>query len=339
MEISEIDALTRATFPDWRDAGELSVDVIDRTGSGRRFFRLSQQGLVADSTLFAMHYSLERLENGRFVEITEFLQSLGVPVPRILASDAQKQVLWQEDMGAVDLASFQRDDWETARAPMYRVALKAVLPLHLVTESEGAPGLPELEPPFDATLYKWEQDYFFEHFAANFSAASESELETARASADLYGLVEKLSAEPRRLLHRDFQSSNVMIRDGEAWLIDYQGLRWGLPEYDLASLLFDPYVEFAPEHREELARFSHELRTEAGSVESWEDFRARLDRCAAQRLMQALGAYGNLGLNKGQPQFLQHIPVAVKRLREIAIDRGAAPSLAPVLSLRESGVA
>ncbi len=339
MDPAEIESLTRATFPDWREAGALSIEVIDRTGSGRRFFRLTKEGQVADSTLFAMHYSLERRENGRFAEITECLRGLGVPVPRILAADPDQHVLWQEDLGAIDLASFQHEDWEKVRRPLYQAALKAVLPLHLVAEGPAIDGLPELEPPFDTALYQWEQDYFFEHFAANFSAASEPELAEARKSDDLHALVEGLACEPRRLLHRDFQSSNVMIRDGAAWLIDYQGLRWGLPEYDLASLLYDPYVELAPEHREELARFYHDLRAEAGGTESWSDFRARLDRCACQRLMQALGAYGNLGLNKGQPDFLRHIPVAVKRLREIAIDRGAAPALAPVLSLRETSVA
>ncbi|MCB1231503.1 MAG: phosphotransferase [Verrucomicrobiae bacterium] len=339
MEIPEIEALTRAAFPDWKEAGEFSVEVIDRTGSGRRFFRLTKEGQVPDSTLFAMHYSLERRENGRFAEITRFLEEIGVPVPRILSADAENHVLWLEDLGAVDLASFQEENWQTTRAPLYRAALSAVLPLHRVGETANAPGLPELEPPFDAALYQWEQDYFFEHFAANFSTAAEAELAEARASNDLRALVDELAAEPRALLHRDFQSSNVMIRDGHAYLIDYQGLRWGVPEYDLASLLFDPYVELAAEHREELARTYHELRGAGGEGESWDRFRARLDRCACQRLMQALGAYGNLGLNKGQPGFLRHIPVAVKRLREIAIDRGAAPSLAPVLSLRETSVA
>ena len=336
MEISEIDALPRSTFPEWRDAGALDIDVIDRSGSGRRFFRMSQSG-HPETKIIAMHYSLERRENARFAEITGFLDNIGVPVPPILGTDEAHQVLWQVDLGAADLASFAQEDWGKIRAPLYQAALEAVLPLHLVTESSIL--VPDLEPTFDEALYQWEQDYFFEHFAANFSEASEEVLAETRQSDDLRGLVRGLSAEPRRLLHRDFQSSNVMIRDGQAWLIDYQGMRWGIPEYDLASMLYDPYVKLSPEHREELAGYYHQLRLAAGDDEGWETFRSRLDRCAAQRLMQALGAYGNLGLNKGQPDFLRYIPVAVERLQEIAVERGAAPSLAPVLSLRDSRVA
>jgi aminoglycoside/choline kinase family phosphotransferase len=337
MEIADVESLTRQELADWASARVATAGgVIDRGGSGRRFFRICQEESPASASLVAMHYSLARRENARFAEITRFLDSLGVPVPRILAAREDLQLLWIEDLGAEDLATFENADWETVRAPLYRLALGAVLPLHQVGEVAPPPHLPELEPGFDEKLYRWEQDYFFEHFAANFSAALGAEIESARTSDDLRELIANLCQAPRSLLHRDFQSSNVMIRAGQAWLIDYQGLRWGLPEYDLASLLFDPYVTLEQAQREELARHYYTI---SRSGESWEDFRARLDRCTCQRLMQALGAYGYLGLVKGQRDFLRHIPVAATRLREIAVDRGAAPALAPILKLRVLEVA
>ncbi|MCB1088379.1 MAG: phosphotransferase [Verrucomicrobiae bacterium] len=337
MEIAEVTALTREMLADWGRAAILPSGVIDRTGSGRRFFRLHREE-APEERLLAMHYSLERRENGRFAEITRFLGRMGVPVPAILATREDLQVLWIEDLGSEDLTTYESADWASVRAPLYRAALEAVLPLHRVNECEH-PDLPELEPGFDEGLYRWEQGYFFEHFAAHFSAAEAGALEEIQGCSELGALARALAAEPRHLLHRDFQSSNVMIRSGKAWLIDYQGLRWGLPEYDLASLLYDPYVSLDAGQRDELARHYHALRVADGWVDEWEDFERRLHRCAVQRLMQALGAYGNLGLNKGQPEFLRHIPVAVARLREVAVERGAAPALAPALSLAESRVA
>lgn len=337
MEIAEIESLTRQELADWASARVASVGgVIDRGGSGRRFFRIRREESPGSASLVAMHYSLARRENARFAEITRFLDSLGVPAPRILAAREDLQVMWIEDLGTEDLATFEKADWETVRAPLYREALRAILPMHRVGENDPPPHLPELEPGFDEKLYRWEQDYFFEHFAANFSSASAAEIESTRASTELHDLITSLCHAPRSLLHRDFQSSNVMIRTGQAWLIDYQGLRWGLPEYDLASLLFDPYVLMGSAQREELAEYYHTI---SKNGDSWEDFRARLDRCACQRLMQALGAYGFLGLVKGQTDFLRHIPVAAARLREIAVDRGAAPVLAPVLKLRDLALA
>jgi aminoglycoside/choline kinase family phosphotransferase len=127
------------------------------------------------------------------------------------------------------------------------------------------------------------------------------------------------------LVHRDFQSQNVMLRDGNAWLVDYQGLRPGLAEYDLASLLYDPYVTLTEAERDELMAFYIKHRgLESGRC------RERLKLCAAQRLMQALGAYANLSRNLGKPQFRQHIPAAVANLTKIC---DSLPALLPLKPL------
>ena len=131
----------------------------------------------------------------------------------------------------------------------------------------------------------------------------------AKAHEALKALRKRLAKEPRGLVHRDFQSQNVLLIHGEAWLVDYQGLRPGLAEYDLASLLFDPYVTITANERNELLDYYAGLRGLNGT-----EMRQRFWFCAAQRLMQALGAYGNLSRNQGKPQFKQHIPAAVANL-------------------------
>jgi aminoglycoside/choline kinase family phosphotransferase len=95
-------------------------------------------------------------------------------------------------------------------------------------------------------------------------------------------------------VHRDFQSQNIIIRQGQAYLIDFQGMRPGLAEYDLASLLYDPYVQLSAAERAELLEF---YRGEAEIIDPAYEEKFRL--CAMQRLMQALGAYGYLGETKG----------------------------------------
>ena len=122
------------------------------------------------------------------------------------------------------------------------------------------------------------------------------------------------------LVHRDFQSQNILILGGQAHLIDFQGLRPGLAHYDLASLLYDPYVSFLPAERAELIDFYLGLgnRLDLGATRAEFDEIYRL--CAVQRLMQALGAYGFLGLVKGKAQFLAFIPIALASLREVTAE-------------------
>jgi N-acetylmuramate 1-kinase len=117
-------------------------------------------------------------------------------------------------------------------------------------------------------------------------------------------------------VHRDFQSQNIIIKNGQANLIDFQGMRPGLAEYDLASFLYDPYVELAETERAELLTYYRGRQLENGVTVDG-DFDLKLRLCAMQRLMQALGAYGFLGLVKGQKHFLQYIPNALRSLRTV----------------------
>jgi hypothetical protein len=117
-------------------------------------------------------------------------------------------------------------------------------------------------------------------------------------------------------VHRDFQSQNILIKNGEAYLIDFQGMRYGLAQYDLASLLYDPYVALTSAERDELLGYYISQSLEAGVALSG-NFAALLDFCAMQRLMQALGAYGFLGLVKKRGHFLAHIPSAIASLKEV----------------------
>jgi Predicted phosphotransferase related to Ser/Thr protein kinases len=91
-------------------------------------------------------------------------------------------------------------------------------------------------------------------------------------------------------------------------------MRPGLAEYDLASLLFDPYVSFTRSECEELLE-DYESKRAAACHQVPSDFRETFRLCGIQRLMQALGAYGFLGLVKGNKAFLEHIPAAIESLR------------------------
>ena len=155
---------------------------------------------------------------------------------------------------------------------------------------------------------------------------SEDEITQLRKLPFLVELKKQLADLPRSLVHRDFQSENVMVRDGQVFLIDYQGLRFGRPEYDVASLIYDPYVPLKKEEREQLITHYQRQGGEDSDV-----FQTCLAKCAAQRLMQALGAYGNLGLNLGKPHYLKFILPAMDNLIEAT---SSLPEFAPIRDLQ-----
>lgn len=316
-DFDTIRALTRQQLPDF-PAAEAEIERLLKGGSDRFYFRVRSG---AESLIFSQ-FGTERAENAVFAGQTDFLAGHGVAVPGILARDPENKRLWIEDLGEEDLWSFREADWDSVRRPLYEKTIVEASKIHAITDSP-----PKVEAPFDEALYGWEQAYFFENFAANFSAASESEIARIRQSSQLANLARCLAVKPRCLVHRDFQSQNVMIRGGSPIFIDYQGMRYGLAEYDLASLIFDPYVSMTAPQREELIEFA-EARSETP------DFRQQLLACACQRLMQALGAYGFLGLVKGKLAFLEHIAPALANLRAVAVESGALPVIEALVAPR-----
>ena len=284
----------------------VTVAPIEKGGSGRKFWRMH----VGAQSLILVRYGEDRPENKQYVAMARFLSEVGVRVPAIHFHDESEGLIVMEDAGDTDLWSQRDAPWRHRRA-LYQRTLDQALILH--TQAHLAPGVETLkhQPGFDAALYRWEQDYFFEHCYRRHLGLTPPD-DRAR----LHAIAAQLAAEPRCLVQRDFQSQNVIVRDGEVCLIDFQGLRPGLAQYDLASLLLDPYVTLSAEEGDEL--LAHYLSGLHGpGQKDAPDFRAIYDLCAMQRLMQALGAYGKLGHVDGRAEFLTHIPTALQRLDEV----------------------
>ncbi|MBL9134058.1 MAG: phosphotransferase [Verrucomicrobiaceae bacterium] len=305
--------LTREQFPALKDA-PCEVEPIVKGGSDRHFYRL-KWGNGTHAPMILMVYTMARRDNPKFVPATRRLAKMGVHVPGIEAFDEQRLCVWLDDLGRVDLHSFREQAW-TTRLPLYEATLREAAKIHQVTEEQlSRADHAELEPEFDEGLYEWEQNYFLDHFVRGFLGREFLDREYDTAHETLRRLRRRLAKMPRCLVHRDFQSQNVLIRGEDAWLVDYQGLRLGLAEYDLASLLYDPYVSLARTERNQLLGYYAQHRG-LNLVELREAFYL----CAAQRLMQALGAYANLSRNLGKPHFEKHIPAAIANLTEVCAE-------------------
>jgi N-acetylmuramate 1-kinase len=307
LAVDDVVLLTSARFPKF-GSGVPSVEPLEKGGSDRKFYRIRMGG---ESMIF-IKYSNHKEENRHYVAIARFLAAAGVRVPEVYLHDEEESLIWMQDLGEVDLWSHRRKPWPVRRE-LYESTLDAVFAMHSRAAHGDGVGELELQRVFDADLYLWEQGYFFEHCLGNFFKIDAGELAALVALPALQAAAERLASIPRVLVHRDFQSQNVMIREDAAWLIDFQGMRFGLAQYDLASLLYDPYVSLHDGERVALLDYYKSL---CGGVSA--DFDEIFRWCALQRLMQALGAYGFLGLQKGRAEFLTFVPVALRSLRKVA---------------------
>jgi aminoglycoside/choline kinase family phosphotransferase len=292
----------------------ITLEPIKRGASGRTIVRVKSP---VREPFIGIHWTEEREDNAQFIPVGRFLKQAKLRVPEIIHERARYRVALVEDLGDVDLLSLKDRPFEE-RLPLYRSAFEQVDRLFYAK----APKEFHLMPPFDAALYRWEQEYFFEHLVENFLGMDATAL---RKNPVFTEMAEKLGTVARHLVHRDFQSQNLLVKDDKVWLIDFQGLRRGRQEYDLASLIFDPYMDHSAEEREQL-------------LELWEDISDErpeptlFHQCAAQRLMQALGAYGNIIKNRGDEWYRPHIAPAARLLGEVTAGTPLETPLAPVLA-------
>lgn len=289
------------------------MEPIQKGASGRTIIRIQPDD---HPTFIGVHYTLERSDNANFLPVAEFLTAAGLNIPEVLYDNIRRHVAIVEDLGDQDLLSLKDEPFEV-REPYYRSAFEQLDKLLYTRPPKDF----ELQPVFDEPLYRWEQDYFFEHFVETHLKQDATAL---REDPILLGLAKRLGATAPHMVHRDFQAQNLMINDGKAYVIDFQGLRMGRQEYDLASLLYDPYMDHSAEERAKLLELWEEVCDE-------EPIEPILKDCAAQRLMQVLGAFANIGHNQNNEWYLEQIPAAAAQLKQVIADTPLEDSLGPVL--------
>ena len=195
---------------------------LEGRGSDRAFYRLTWDR--KDSAIL-IHYDPNRVENTYYAGIAAFLRDIDVPAPRRIRHDPVRCLIVMEDLGDTDLWSLRKAPWETRRT-LYQKTLSIVRNLHCFPEKDFPSAHVKLMEGFGPDLYRWERDYFRDHFVKNFCGIQFEPSVERTLEAELSGLAERLIRTKRSLIHRDLQSQNVMIRDGEPFLIDFQGMRF-----------------------------------------------------------------------------------------------------------------
>ncbi|MGA3047095.1 MAG: RNase adapter RapZ [Terracidiphilus sp.] len=283
-------------------------------GSGRAIVRLTGGGYSAIGVVYSV-----REENVAFLEFSRHFRRHGLPVPEIYAEDLSQGAYLEEDLGDTTLFAFLSKNRAggVIGAPAIEAYRKVVATLPRFQVDAGRDLNYKVSYPrasFDRQSIAWDLNYFKYYFLRLAGVPfNEQALEQ-----DFSRLTKfLLNADHDYFLYRDFQSRNVMLRDGQPFFVDYQGGRKGALQYDIASLLYDGKADLPPELRQEL--LDYYLDCLASHVKLDRDaFMQHYYAFVYVRIMQALGAYGFRGFYERKPHFLQSVPYALKNLRWLA---------------------
>jgi aminoglycoside/choline kinase family phosphotransferase len=283
-------------------------------GSGRVIVRLAGGGFTAIGILYSV-----REENVAFLEFSRHFRRHGLPVPEIYAEDLSQGAYLEEDLG--DMTLFEYLGANRAGQTIAPQAIEAyrkvvaVLPRFQVEAGRDL-NYKVCYPrsSFDRQSIAWDLNYF-KYYFLRLAAIPFNEQALENDFSHLTKFL--LSASHDYFLYRDFQSRNVMLRDGQPFFLDYQGGRKGALQYDIASLLYDGKADLPPGLRQEL--LDHYLDCLGGFMKvDREAFMEHYYAYVYVRILQALGAYGFRGFYERKGHFLQSVPYALKNLQWLA---------------------
>jgi len=281
------------------------------SASGRNIFRLTAGKISAVGILYGV-----REENAAFLAFSRHFRKHGLPVPEIYAEALDQGAYLEEDLGDTtlfELLSKSRAGEKLAPEAIeaYRKAV-AVLPRFQVEAGRDLDySICYPRGSFDRLSINWDLNYFKYYFLRLAAIPfNEQDLED-----DFTRLTDFLLTAPSDyFLYRDFQSRNIMLRDGKPYFVDYQGGRKGALQYDIASLLYDAKADLPSQVRQELLNDYLEALKSYVEVDR-EEFLRHYYAYVYVRIMQALGAYGFRGFYERKAHFLQSVPYALRNLR------------------------
>ena len=297
-------------FEKWSRAREESIIELPLSGSYRRYFRLKSKEIQIIAA-----YNHDAKENNAFIVFTNHFHNCGLPVPKVLATDEDNFIYLLEDLGETTLFSWltekrNQHDFSEEVISVYKNVIEELPKFQIEASKNIDYRVCYPRAQFDKQSMLWDLNYFKYYF-----------LKLAKISFDEQKLEDDfqtftnylLQADCSYFLYRDFQSRNIMLKNGKPYFIDYQGGRKGALQYDIASLLYDAKAAIPQETRNIF--FEHYINTISKYIPVDKNkFTEFYYGYVLIRIMQALGTYGFRGFYEKKEHFLQSIPYALDNL-------------------------
>jgi len=306
---TKIQPLLTQLFESWSGKKADLFLSLAQAGSYRKYFRIIGEGQNAIGT-----YSADRKETEAFLYLSKHFHQHQLPVPKIYAENVDNDVYLQEDLG--DTALFNLlphggQGYSEELVGIYKLVVEQLAALQI----KGSEGLDYSicypKDAFDEESIFWDLNYF-KYYFLKLGQISFDELALEKDFKTLADYL--LQADSNYFMFRDFQSRNIMLRDGQPYFIDYQGGRKGALQYDLASLLFQAKANIPHDIRKDLLHHYMDAVEEYIKIDR-EKFEIHYYGFVLIRTMQVLGAYGFRGLYERREHFLKSIPFAIRNLR------------------------
>ena len=295
------------------------VDKLTGDASTRRYYRIFTN---KDSYVVCLDNSFDDdMEKHPFLSVQQFLAANNVRVPGIIDHNLSRGYSLQEDLGnetLLQLISGLTSLKEELR--IYKIIIDQLLELHRIPQTAvDNPSLFQLK--FDYSKYMDETRFTFKYFLTFYMKNQDEAL--VKDLENLFDpIMRRLSEQKMVITHRDFHSRNIMVKNDRYVFIDFQDARWGIPQYDLVSLLEDCYYQLPDENRHKLKRYYYDnLSPSIHGQMSYENFLDLYDDMTIQRVFKAVGSFCYIYNWRKDDRYLKYIGFAMEKLKLLMMDK------------------
>lgn len=286
-----------------------SIEKLTGDASTRRYYRLKAQD---DKYVVCLDNPVESDSENKFVVFQKYLESKGIRVPRVYDVDPSKGYILEEDLGDVtflkELANCKGIEEVES---YYKRAIDEMIKIHSINIEQDK----WINLYFDFEKLMDEISFTFKYFITHFLGV-ESNAEVSSLQQEFVPICKRLSREKMCLTHRDFHSRNIMIKNSDLIIIDFQDARHGIPQYDLCSLLEDCYYDLPRGERRSLIEYYYKnSRTEM----SFDNFLSLYNDMAIQRVFKAIGSFSYINYHREDIRYVKYIGFAMEKLKLIML--------------------
>jgi aminoglycoside/choline kinase family phosphotransferase len=296
-------------FESWAGVPPDLILPLAPSGSDRIYYRLQKNDKVAIGT-----YSPHAKESLAFLNFSKHFHERKLPVPAIYAENLDAKVYLQEDLGSTTLYSFLLQNqlqFPDSLVQLYKKVVEKLAHLQINGSKELEYTYCFPKESFDRESMFWDFNYFKYHFLL----PSQVGFDEVALEKDFHQLADfLLQADNEYFMFRDFQSRNILIRNGNPYFIDYQGGRKGALQYDLASLLYQAKANIPNDIRESLIQHYLDTASQLTDIDR-DSFLSYFYGYVLMRNIQVLGAYGFRGIYERKAHFLLSIPYGLKNIQ------------------------
>jgi len=292
-----------------------NVEKLTGDASTRKYYRI-----WTSKTSYVVCLDNPTEDEPTFVRLQRVLHNEKVRVPLIHDKELSTGYLLEEDLGDVTfLKEIALIANRTEEFDFYKKAIDLMASIHNVDVAKYS-NEPFTKLAFDTEKLYAEMEFSKKYFLKMFLGLDVTSAPVEALYKKLYDMCYKLSCEPRVLVHRDYHSRNIMIKNGEQIVIDFQDARMGTPLYDLVSLLEDCYYQLDADNKEKLTQYYFNTYfKKIDSTKTYDQFKYVYDMMAIQRVYKAIGSFAYIYADRKDLRYVKYIGYAFEKVRAIML--------------------